>query len=436
VVKRENTLIMKKNLTIVAVSFFVIVSAIFFSSCLKDTCKSSYTYSYYIPVYKTTAEVRANIKSNSPQEVVNPGKIVLLGNYIFLNEIDKGIHVIDNTNPASPRNVAFISIPGNEDLAVKGNTLYADLYTDLVTLDITDPLNVSVKKYNEGVFPYRNYGNGFYADSSKIIVDWIKKDTIIIQNCGGGYAFPYYPSAYMDFSTVQTNASSGISNSGSPVGKGGSMARFAIVNNYLYTVDDNNLNIFNISNSSEPAFLGNVSVDYHVETIYPFENKLFIGSNNGVFIYNIASSPENPVKSGEFTHARSCDPVIADGQYAFVTLHSGTTCLGYNNELDVVKLNNFVDASLVKIYNLTSPQGLSKDGTLLFICDGTDGLKIFDASDVSALKLIKQFSNIETYDVIAFNNIALVVAKDGLYQYDYSNENNIHLVSKIGLSNK
>ncbi|HUZ59741.1 MAG TPA: hypothetical protein VMU83_13275 [Hanamia sp.] len=196
------------------------------------------------------------------------------------------------------------------------------------------------------------------------------------------------------------------------------------------------MNIFNVANSNEPAFSHTLQVDYHVETIYPFENKLFIGSNNGMFIYNIESDPANPSNVGEFTHARACDPVIADSLFAFITLHSGTTCLGYNNELDVVKLNNFTDASLVKIYNLTSPQGLSKDGKLLFICDGTDGLKIFDATDVTNLKLIKQFSNIETYDVIAYNNIALVVAKDGLYQYDYSNVNNIHLVSKIGISNK
>ena len=194
------------------------------------------------------------------------------------------------------------------------------------------------------------------------------------------------------------------------------------------------MNIFDISNTNNPIVSNTVSVDYHVETIYPFENKLFIGSNNGMFIYSIDSTPGNPVKSGEFTHARACDPVIADGQYAFITLHSGTTCLGYNNQLDVVKLNNLVDASLVKIYDLTSPQGLSKDGNLLFICDGTDGLKIFDATDVSNLKQIKQFPNVETYDVIASGNIALVSAKDGLYQYDYSDVNNIHLVSKIAIS--
>ena len=108
----------------------------------------------------------------------------------------------------------------------------------------------------------------------------------------------------------------------------------------------------------------------------------------------------------------------------------------FTNQLEILQLNNFTNAQLVKTYSFSNPHGLSKDRNLLFICDGADGLKIYNAADVSNLQLIKQFSGIETYDVIAFNNIALVVAKDGLYQYDYSDVNDIHLVSKIGISNK
>ena len=418
---------MKKYLYIAT----ILPAIIFFSGCVKDTCKHTFTYTFYQPVYKTTAEVRANIKSNPAKEIQEPGKIVLLGNYIFLNEVDKGVHVIDNSNPSSPQNVAFIDIPGNEDLAVKGNTLYADLYTDLVTLDISDPLQVSVKKYNEGVFPYRIYSNGFYGDSTKIIVDWTKRDTTVIQDCNSNMVLYGAPGVFEMLSASQSNKNS----PSSSIGHGGSMARFALAGNYLYTVGDQDLTSFNITNSNDPLFSNKTQVDWHVETIYPFKDKLFIGSNNGMFIYDINSSPGNPVKVGEFTHARSCDPVVADDNYAYVTLHSGSTCLGYNNELDIVKLNELTNAELVKTYNLTSPMGLSKDGNLLFICDGTDGLKIYNASDALNLQLLKQFPGLETYDVIAWNKIALVVAKDGLYQYDYSNVNNIHLASKINIAN-
>lgn len=431
----KKSFIMKKYLSIITISLTFLFIIIFFSGCVKDTCRQSFTYTIYQPVYKTTAEVRTNIKSNPAKEIQQPGKIVLLGNYIFLNEVDKGIHIIDNSNPSSPKNIAFIDIPGNEDLAIKGNTLYADLYTDLVTIDISDPLHVAVKKYNDGAFPYRLYTNAngayFYGDSTKIIVDWIKRDTTIIQDCNISPVVNYTTGVLQTAPTPGSFASS----SAPAIGQGGSMARFALVGNYLYTVDDENLNVFNIANSNDPVFSNQTLIDWHVETIYPFKNNLFIGSNNGMYIYDINSFPSNPVKVGEFTHARSCDPVIADDNYAYITLHSGTTCLGYNNELDVVKLNDLTNAELIKVYNLTSPLGLSKEGNLLFICDGTDGLKVYDASDVQNLQLIKQFSGLETYDVIAWNKTALVVAKGGLYECDYTDVNNIHLLSKINIAN-
>src|SRR6185369_422995 len=118
-----------------------IIGIIYLQSCFKDHCTQ--TYSFFSPVYKTTAQVRANIKSNPEQPIERVAKLYIKGRYIFLNELDKGIHIIDNIDPAAPRNVAFITIPGNMDMAVKGNTLYADAYTDMITLNITDPLHVA-----------------------------------------------------------------------------------------------------------------------------------------------------------------------------------------------------------------------------------------------------------------------------------------------------
>jgi hypothetical protein len=80
---------------------------------------------------------------------------------------------------------------------------------------------------------------------------------------------------------------------------------------------------------------------------------------------------------------------------------------------------------------LTHPIGLSKDGNHLFVCDGKDGLKVFDATDVNNLLMIAQLKDAEVYDVIAENGTAIVMAKDGMYEYDYSDINNIHLISKL-----
>lgn len=402
----------------------IVIISICITGCLKDTSYSKQTYIFYMPVYESKDVVKANIKSNNPKEIQNPGKIYLYGKYIFLNEIDKGIHIIDNSNPASPQNIAFIDIPGNLDIAVKGNILYADLYSDMVTIDIANPLNVALKKYTNNIFSFRNYG---IYDSTKVIVNWIKKDTVVTEGELGD-------SWWQKNNFVRSgNMLQGFGGGSSPVGLGGSMARFAIVNERLYTVSNYGLNVFNIITPFDPVFSKKISIGWNIETIFPFKNNLFIGSQSGMFIYNI-NNPDNPVQAGQFAHVRSCDPVVADDNYAYVTLRSGTACQGYTNQLDVLQLNNLSNIKLLKSYSFTNPHGLSKDGNLLFICDSKDGLKVFDASDVMNLKLIKNIGGIETYDVIANNNIALVVAKDGLYQYNYTNTNNIRLLSKIGIT--
>ncbi|MES2774453.1 MAG: hypothetical protein V4722_09725 [Bacteroidota bacterium] len=397
------------------------------TGCFKDT--GYYRYTMYTPVYKTTAEVRAGIKSDAPAAVQEPGKMYIIGNYIFLAEKLRGIHIIDNTNPANPVNKAFIKIPGCEDMAVRGNTLYADCYTDLMTIDITDPMNVVLKKHIVNLFPDRRNVGGFNIDTTRVITEFVAKDTTIRVAAAQERFF----SQDKLFST-QSLSFSGIANSGTgrSTGQGGSMARFAILNNYLYSVTTSTLNTVNISQPQLPVLNGTIGLGFGIETIYPFQDKLFIGSTTGMLIFS-AANPAAPVRLGTFSHARRCDPVIVDSIYAYVTLRGGGACGGPSNELDVINVENLLSPSLVKMYPLNSPGGLSKDGKWLFICDGTAGLKCFDAANVNDIKLQKTITMSEPYDVICVNGLAMVSAKDGLYQYDYSNINDIKLLSKMGL---
>ena len=418
---------MEKLLPGSRIAILLAACALLTLGCLKDT--ATRTYTLYKPVYKTIAEVRAGIKSDAAVPVKNPGKIFVLSNYIFLNEIDKGIHIIDNSNPSAPVNKYFIAIPGNLDLAVKGNTLYADNFRDLVTLDITNPANVQVKKITEKVFSRRQYLSGFVEDTTRVIVDWIKKDTTVSnepvrawQNME--FAYTSFADAAL-FSTARSSAP----------GVSGSMARFTLLNNYLYTVTENDLNVFNITTPENPVFANSINLGWGIETIYPFKNNLFIGSQSGMFIFN-TTNPALPAQVSQFTHIRSCDPVIADDNFAYVTLRSGTNCNGSSiNQLDILNIQNLESTWLVKSYPLTNPHGLSKSGNTLFICDGTAGLKVYDAADVNKLRLLQTVEGIDAYDVIAQNNNAIVVAREGLYQYDYTNRSNVTLQSKISYIN-
>jgi hypothetical protein len=96
---------------------------------MKDTVKES--YSFFRPVYQTKDQVKAGIKNAPSVEIEKPGKIILKDHYLFLNDVDKGVHIIDIADPANPKKISFISIPGCVDMAINGNYLYADCYTDL-----------------------------------------------------------------------------------------------------------------------------------------------------------------------------------------------------------------------------------------------------------------------------------------------------------------
>ena len=395
-----------------------------FQACMKDTMTRTYTI--YKPIYKEKSEVYATVGSSASRAIESPGKIVLSGTYIFLNEIQKGVHIIDNSNPAHPVQKAFINIPGNIDIAVQGNVLYADLYTELAVLDISDPLQARLVKIIPNVFPEQSFANGFATDSLHFIAGWTKKDTTVSIHSDpisypGGVVF------------LNNSANQSVLVPGTKSAISGSMARFALIGQYLYTVDNHSLRSFSLSNPLQPQEAANISAGWDIETIYPFNNKLFLGSKEGMFVFDL-SNPAKPARQTQFTHGRACDPVIADDNYAYITLRNGTTCGATLNELEVVDISNLSATNLVKTYSLTNPYGLAKDNNLLFICDGTEGIKMFNAADPLNIALKKHIGGLETYDAIAWNKNLIVVAKDGLYQFDYSNPGDLLLKSKLAIN--
>ena len=407
--------------------FAVLGCLLFFSfqSCLKD--KLTHAYTIYTPIYETKETVMLNIKSNPAEEVESPGNLFVYGNYIFLNETDKGVHIIDNTDPSNPVDKAFIDIPGNRDIAVKGNILYADMYQDLLAVDISDPMHAKLVKTVPNVFGERYYANGFVGNNNMIIVGWTTKDTTIEL----GHVQPnwiYTGGVLFDAAAAPQRLT------GAPVpGISGSMASFTIVNNYLYAVDHHSLYPVSIADPADPVAGNMISAGFDIETIYPFKDKLFLGSMGGLYIYDI-SQPGAPVKVGDFIHARACDPVIVDDKYAYVTLREGTNCGPTTNELEIVNVEDLSAPSLLKAYPMTKPQGLTKDDNLLFVCD--DGIKMYDASDPGNIVLRKHIGDLETRDAIAWNKNLIVVASDGLYQYDYSTSDYLTFRSKLSINRK
>ena len=219
---------------------------------------------------------------------------------------------------------------------------------------------------------------------------------------------------------------------GGVTGKGGSMARFSIADDHMFIINDKDLLIYDISTESNPVEVGVLEVDFGIETVFMLNNKLFIGANDGVYIYDV-SNPENILFLSRYVHITSCDPVVANDSLAFSTLNSQSFCRWQTgaNQLDVIDISNIVDPQLISTYSLEDPKGLALDDEHLFVCNGQGGLEIYDFSNPYDLVRVRGIAGINAYDVILHNNILVMIGKDGLFQYNYENINELELLSNI-----
>jgi hypothetical protein len=225
---------------------------------------------------------------------------------------------------------------------------------------------------------------------------------------------------------------------GNGTGKGGSLARFAVQGDFLYAVDYGSLKTFDISNAEKPTHLPGKDqyLNFDVETIFPLDTLLFLGSQAGLYIYDI-TRPEFPQQRAFVSHVTSCDPVVAAGKYAYVTLYSGSIWCGRSvNELQVYDLSDIEHPALVyTVAGLRGPKGLGIYRNKLFVCD--NGLKTYDISQpakpvwVDDLTQYPEIVGMDTYDVIPLESgILLLVSADGFYQFDVTGER-LTLISKI-----
>ena len=428
----------------ISIFIFLILLGFSFTDC-SDQCEETNYFVYYEPSYSTSAEIKAAVNVGEPIRLSNISRIYFKDGILYINESGKGIHIIDNKNPSSPMPLSFLNIPGNYDLAIRGNTLYADSYVDLVAFDISDLSKI--KEINRIERLFNNYTTmGMMVSSDKgILTEWKKVEQVsvnktecnaIYQPWGGIFydrGIAMLANSSQSFNAKTAFAPTSVSQSGI----GGSMARFTINGDFLYGLDGSNLDVVDVSQQSQPVAKNEIPLSWDVETIFPNKKNLFVGSRSGMYILDL-NTPTHPTIISQYTHVRSCDPVIVEDDYAYVTLRSGSTCEGFTNQLEVIDISNLKSPTIVKIYPMTNPHGLGIDQGTLFICDGTDGLKVFDATNVSAISTnqLAHYKEINAFDVIPFQHVAMVIGKDGLYQYDYSDIKNIKLISKLPIVNQ
>lgn len=106
----------------------------------------------YKPVYSSRTEA-LSISNSAPQPFVNGGKIATLGNTLYQVEQDKGIHIINISNPSLPVKIGFVNVALCRELTLKGSYLYTNNMNDLVVLNVSNPANVTESSRIANAFP-------------------------------------------------------------------------------------------------------------------------------------------------------------------------------------------------------------------------------------------------------------------------------------------
>lgn len=415
----------KKTLVKILVSLFLVIFAY---SCQDD---EEHTYTILSPVYMEFDQFRAPLKSSPPSDIKQAGKIYFKDNYIFVNEVNKGIHVVDNSNPRDPKIIAFYEVTGNVDMAIRGNTLFADSYIDLVAIDISNihnPLEVGrIENAFPEVMPIPEDPSLPIAwdeiDRSKgVIVDWK-----MTKRTGYGSDKWFWQGAPRRDSQA-FNASAEAA-----AGVAGSMARFMLNQEYLHSIAQPFvMKTIDVSSPENMVQTDSIFTWREMETLFRYDGHLFVGTTTGMVVYSL-ENPSKPEFVSELNHINACDPVVVENGIAYVTLRAGTWCMNTTNQLDVIDISDITRPKLLKSYPMFNPHGLGIDKGTLFICDGADGLKVYDATNPLAIQsnMIAHFEAIDTYDVIPLGDVLLLIGHDGLFQYDYSDPESIKLLSYI-----
>jgi hypothetical protein len=236
-------------------------------------------------------------------------------------------------------------------------------------------------------------------------------------------------------SKADSSSAADISAANGGTGTAGSLARFTIVGNYMYVVDNTNLNVFDITNPANTNKVNTVTVGFEIETIYPYQDKLFIGSTTGMFIYSI-TSPQAPVRLSAVAHLRSCDPVVANDTVAYVTLRGGTRCGGNENALLTYNIKNPLAPIPSGRIVLNGPFGLGYSGNGLYVCDGNRMVVYNIGNSISPVQVqvvtpSAGATGESFYDVIPYGNTLICYISKGVSFYDISNRLQPAFLSKL-----
>lgn len=403
------------------------------ASCSKDTGTITMKYTKAHAVYGDISDLRNTPLVTEKRTIADPGKVFVGDQALLIGEEGEGIHVFDNSNPSNPINKLFLDIPFAREFFVEGNFVYVESHYDMLKIDISDmnyPNIVSRVEYAFSEPILNSQGEqviGFTFERVSETFDL--SDPLIKELDESDILYFDYANELIPPSAIP------VSFAGNNNGSIGAVNRIAWMNDHVYAIGLNKMTVFEDAPSGL-NYIQDFSAGWQMETIFPSDGFLFIGTRNSVTIFD-ASIPSNPEYVSEFWHATSCDPVYPYGGVAYVTLRTGdlANCPGDVNALVTLDISDPTVPTEIKEIEMISPYGMTIHEGKLYVAEGEHGMKIFDASNEFDISLLHFDESMAVYDVMPhpiYQDLILTTGPDGINQYQTSaNTFDLTLISSI-----
>lgn len=376
------------------------------------------TYQKATAVYGDLEEIRNLPLLTAQQEMVNPGKIYIGSQYILIGEENKGIHIFDNSNTATPTRLSFIQIPFNKEFFVKDNVIYAESLYDVMKIDINnvyDPKLMARAKDVFGTPQINNVGESLISFNYTVATDNFEL------NSPEAKELKRKGKIHIDYMNNMIPSSSIPSSFTSSTSDVGTLNRIAVESGHIYVLADDKLHVVE-NGSNEISHVRDISLGDGMETVYAQDERLYIGSESAMLTYNI-SNADKPSRISEFTHTTACDPVLPYGDIAYLTLRSveNAGCnVSSENTLNIIDISNINEPVSLNSIDMESPYGMTIINHFLFVGEGTNGMAIFNIKDPEKPIKLTVVQNMEAYDIMRHPtdpNIILTASSNGLEQF-------------------
>ena len=386
-----------------------------------------------VPVIKSKSEVRNSIAIMNAIPTNSDGKIYVYDDLLFYIAQNSGIHIFNNQNPATPQNISFIQLEGVHDISIKNDILYADNFMDLVVFDISNISDIQLVNVEEdmleyyAIFPEDSMyyqSNIFPSNDDEFVANYT---TVTMERDEVENSLDIFWNSISIFEGGALANDAGVT-----IGTGGSYAKFQILRNALYTIDAYKLNTFNIADYNSISLVSETWLgDWfggELETTYILKDYLFIGATNGMHIVGLQDE-FNPVYTSSFTHATGCDPVVVEGNTAYITVRGGNSCGAIEDQVNVIDVSDITMPTEYSTYFLSSPYGLGIRDQVLYVCND-EGINVFNAQNPNEIVLVNTFE-ITSKDVIPLPSHLISVGENVIHQYNYADNFGLELISTI-----